>query len=183
MENFPLMESPVDELFMKHLIENQSIENVLLPEEELASDNEYSDLENILSQTQLNGLDLDAWSTTSNGPQSPHELQDSDKHITDEDLMNLPIRELNKRLRCLPKEEVKVIRRRRRSLKNRGYATSCRQRRVRMKEVLETQNQRLKSQLREVKEKLTSVTKERDTFKSKYDQLSKLVAWRLSSSS
>lgn len=144
--------------------------------DDLASEADYQDLENILamSQTRLD-LDLEACSPASSGPQSPQLLSDSNEHISDDDLIKLPIRELNKRIRHLSKEEVKKIRKRRRSLKNRGYATSCRQRRVALKDSLETQNQRLKAQLREAKEKLNIAIKDRDIYKAKCGQLQDIL--------
>ena len=145
-------------------------------EADFASDEErYGDLENILSQTLLHGLDFDASSTVSSEPQSPQTSHDATEFIDDDELLSLPIRELNKRLRHMSKDEVLKIRKRRRSLKNRGYATSCRQRRVKLKECLETQNQRLKIQLREMREKLNAAAKERDMFKAKFDHLRQLL--------
>ena len=167
--------SPMDELLDKHFLEDQDWFQNGNSEGELTSDDEYLDLENILSQTRLNSIDFDAQSTISSEPQSPQVLQGSTKDFFDDELVNLPIRELNKRLRSLPKEESQKIRKRRRSLKNRGYATSCRQRRVALKESLESQNQRLKLELREMKERLNIVVKERETYKAKYEQLRELI--------
>lgn len=180
-EIFPSIESQMtNELLGKDFTEDQDSDDwqqsIPLEAELALSDlNDYGDLEDILSQTRL---DFDTWSTTSKDPESPQVLDDSDKVISDDDLVNLPIKELNKRFRDLSESEVKNMRRRRRSLKNRGYATNCRQRRVALKETLETQNQRLKSQLRETKEKLSIAMKERDTFKSQFEQL-RMVAARM----
>lgn len=170
-----------NELLVKDFAEDQVSEDwpqsiPLGTELALSNLSDYGDLEDILSQTRL---DFDTWSTTSNDPESPQVFDDLDKLISDDDLVNLPIKELNKRFRSLSEAEVKNMRRRRRSLKNRGYATNCRQRRVALKENLETQNQRLRSQLCEMEEKLSSASKERDTFKSKYEQLRMFVAQRV----
>jgi len=48
------------------------------------------------------------------------------KEITDQEIANLPVQELNKLLRNVPREEAARIRKRRRNLKNRGYSLSCR---------------------------------------------------------
>ena len=141
------------------------------PSEELDSNDDYADLEDILSQTfdfqhASSSISSDA---LNNDPQSPQALQDS--HITNDELVSLPIRELNKRLRSLPKVEVQSIRKRGRSLKNRGYATSCRQRGVALKESLLTQNQHLKQEIRETKAMLSNALKDGDTYKTKYEQL------------
>lgn len=181
--------SPMDELLEKHFPDDQHTLDWIQNNrsEELTWEDNYDELENILSQTRLNGFDFDASSTISSDtfdsePQSPQVLHDS--HITDDELVTLPIRELNKRLRSLPKAEVQSIRKRRRSLKNRGYATSCRQRRVALKENLETQNKHLKQEIRETKAKLSNAIKDRDTYKTKYEQLRQLlVTLRYSNSS
>ena len=179
--------SPMDELLDKHFPEDRGTTDWLQnghSEGELTSDDEYLDLENILSQTRLNPIDFDASSTISSEPQSPQVLQVSTGQFSDDELVHLPIRELNKRLRNLPKEEAQKVRKRRRSLKNRGYATSCRQRRVALKDCLESQNQRLKEQLRQMKEMLNIAVKERDTYKAKCEQLREIiVAFKRSKSS
>ena len=171
--------SPMEELLETHFPEEPytpTWSDKCHLSDDLASEADYQDLENILamSQTRLD-LDLEPFSPASSGPQSPQLLPDSNEHISDDDLIKLPIRELNKRIRHLSKEEVKKIRKRRRSLKNRGYATSCRQRRVALKETLETQNQRLKAQLREAKEKLNIAIKDRDIYKEKCGQLQDIL--------
>lgn len=179
--------SPLDELLEKHFPEHQDTTDWFQndhSEGELTSDDEYLDLENILSQTRVNPIDFDASSTVSSEPQSPQILQGSTEHFSDDELVSLPIRELNQRLRILPKEEAQKVRKRRRSLKNRGYATSCRQRRVALKESLESQNERLKAELRQLKERLNIAVKERDTYRVKYEQLREvIVAFKRSKSS
>ena len=168
----------MDELLEEHFPDDQfsSIWTEKQRPDELGSEGDFTDLENILSQTRLDLTDFDAMSSpSSSAPQSPQILQTSSEFINDDELVTLPIRQLNKRIQNLPKEEIKKIRKRRRSLKNRGYATSCRQRRVALKETLETQNQRLKMQLREAKGKLNTAVKDRDTYKTKYEQLREVL--------
>ena len=134
------------------------------------------DMENLFLQTRLNLDGFDSASTISSEPSSPQNFQGYGEDFTDDDLMKLSIRDLNRRLKKLPKAEAHKIRKRRRSLKNRGYATSCRQRRTALKENLEIQNQRLKAQLREAKESLCTAVKDRDMYKKKFEQLNKVFS-------
>ena len=60
--------------------------------------------------------------------------------ITDEEIANLRVSELNKRLRSIPCDEAARIRKRRRNLKNRGYALTCRLRKQREQEDLINEN-------------------------------------------
>ena len=165
--------SPMDEILERDLSDNDRttswIETNCL--EELFSNKGNT---NSLLQPTLN---LEgAKSATSSDPRSLQPLQDRSQQITDDELTNLSIRDLNQRLRGLPREEAQKLRRRRRSLKNRVYATSCRQRRTALKESLETENQSLKDQLRQAKDSICTVVKDRDCYKTKFDQLSKVYA-------
>ena len=63
--------------------------------------------------------------------------------MNDHDLVNLPLRELNKRLRALPKQMAHNMKKRRRTLKNRKYAQNCRSKRLEQKSEMEIQNTHL----------------------------------------
>ena len=93
--------------------------------------------------------------------------------ITDEDIANLPVQELNKRLRNVTWEEASRVRKRRRNLKNRGYSLSCRLRKQREQEDLINENTSLKKQLEDGKWKFIKVWKEKEVYKRKYLQLQK----------
>ena len=93
------------------------------------------------------------------------------KGITDEEVANLPVQELNKLLRNVPWEEVARIRKRRRNLKNRGYSLSCRLRKQREQVDLINENTSLKKQVENIKWKLIKVWKEKEVYKRKYLQL------------
>ncbi len=67
--------------------------------------------------------------------------------MNDYDLVNLPLRELNKRLRALPKQMAYNMKKRRRTLKNRKYAQNCRSKRLEQKSEMEIQNHHLKSEI------------------------------------
>ena len=57
-------------------------------------------------------------------------------NLSDEELIKLSVRDLNKLLSDLPIDKVKQIKYRRRTLKNRGYASICRERRMSLKDKL-----------------------------------------------
>ena len=98
--------------------------------------------------------------------------------LTDQEIANLPVQELNKLLRHLPWEEAARIRKRRRNLKNRGYSLSCRLRKQREHEDLIKENTSLKRKLEDGKWKLLKVWKEKEAYKSKYLQLQKCFTVR-----
>ena len=98
------------------------------------------------------------------------------KQITDEEIENLRVSELNKRLRKIPWDEAARIRKRRRNLKNRGYALTCRLRKQREQEDLINENTSLKKQLEDGKWKLLKIWKEKEIYKRKYLQLQQSIA-------
>lgn len=165
--------SPMDEILERDCSDNDRtsswIENNCL--QELFS-NKGSTSSFLQPALNLEGAE----SAKGSDPRSLQRLQDRSQQITDDELTNLSIRDLNQRLRGLPREVAQKIRRRRRSLKNRVYATSCRQRRTALKESLETENQSLKDQLCQAKDNICTVLKDRDCYKTKFDQLSKVYA-------
>jgi len=61
--------------------------------------------------------------------------------ITDEELVTLSVRDLNRQLkmRGLNRDEIVQMKQRRRTLKNRGYAASCRIKRLEQKDELESE--------------------------------------------
>ena len=95
------------------------------------------------------------------------------KAITDQEIANLPVQELNKLLRNVPWEEAARIRKRRRNLKNRGYSLSCRLRKQQEQEDLINENTSLKKQLEDGKWKLLKIWKEKEAYKRKCIQLQK----------
>ena len=95
------------------------------------------------------------------------------KEITDEEIANLSVQELNKRLRNVPWDEAARIRKRRRNLKNRSYSLSCRLRKLQERKDLINENTSLKKQLEDGKWKFIKVWKEKEVYKRKYLQLQK----------
>ncbi|KAL8559763.1 hypothetical protein ACOMHN_002296 [Nucella lapillus] len=91
--------------------------------------------------------------------------------ISDLDLVTLPVRELNRRLQGLAKEEVLRLKQKRRTLKNRGYAQNCRSKRMLQKHELESTNKTLQQQIAMLKKQLTLATRERNFYKQRCEIL------------
>lgn len=105
-------------------------------------------------------------------------LEKAHPAISDDDLVTLSVRELNRVLKSsgLSKEEIVKMKQRRRTLKNRGYAASCRNKRLEVKGGLEGEKQQVVSDIRRLKECNSSVRQEIIGFKSKIDDLLKYAA-------
>ncbi|XP_036375025.1 transcription factor MafAa-like [Megalops cyprinoides] len=99
-----------------------------------------------------------------------HHLRLED-HFTDEQLVSMTVRELNRQLRGFSKEEIVRLKQKRRTLKNRGYAQSCRFKRVQQRHMLESEKCTLQSQVEQLKQEAARLTKERDLYKEKYEKL------------
>ncbi|XP_030317668.1 transcription factor MafG isoform X2 [Calypte anna] len=91
--------------------------------------------------------------------------------LTDEELVTMSVRELNQHLRGLSKEEIIQLKQRRRTLKNRGYAASCRVKRVTQKEELEKQKAELQQEVEKLASENASMKMELDALRSKYEAL------------
>lgn len=135
-----------------------SVENLLF--EKLDSDNDIADLFN-------GGGKDEGFDEEDSNPGTPKNIEE----ISDEEIKNLRVQELNKLLRGVPRDEAVKIRRKRRNLKNRGYALRCRMRRQQFQDDLFNENQLLKRQLEDDRETLRKVLKERNIYKRKFLQL------------
>ncbi|KAG9329017.1 hypothetical protein AGOR_G00196090 [Albula goreensis] len=91
--------------------------------------------------------------------------------LTDEELVTMSVRELNQHLRGLSKEEILQLKQRRRTLKNRGYAASCRVKRVTQKEELEKQKAELQQEVEKLAAENAGMKVELDALRSKYEAL------------
>ncbi|XP_078687852.1 transcription factor Maf-like [Branchiostoma floridae x Branchiostoma belcheri] len=94
-----------------------------------------------------------------------------EEKFSDDELVSLSVRELNRQLRGYSKEEVIRLKQKRRTLKNRGYAQSCRSKRVQQRHLLEIEKQHLQRELDDLQKKLRDTEKERDDYKAKFERL------------
>ncbi|XP_060583773.1 transcription factor Maf-like [Ruditapes philippinarum] len=95
----------------------------------------------------------------------------SECELEDEDLVTLPVRELNKRLQGLSKDEIQRLKQKRRTLKNRGYAQNCRSKRMHHKTQLERTNNSLLDQIDALQHHVSVLTREKNYFKQQNDLL------------
>ncbi|XP_051978434.1 transcription factor Maf-like isoform X1 [Xyrauchen texanus] len=108
----------------------------------------------------------------SNGNSSNHhQHMHLDDRFSDEQLVTMSVRELNRQLRGVSKEEVIRLKQKRRTLKNRGYAQSCRYKRVQQRHVLEGEKSQLVQQVDHLKQEISRLVRERDVYKEKYEKL------------
>ncbi|XP_040046710.2 transcription factor MafK isoform X1 [Gasterosteus aculeatus] len=91
--------------------------------------------------------------------------------VSDDELVAMSVRELNLHLRGLTKDDVAKLKQRRRTLKNRGYAASCRIKRLTQKEELEKQKTELQREVDKLARENASMKLELDALRAKYEAL------------
>lgn len=93
------------------------------------------------------------------------------KGLTEEQLVSLTARDLNRICREMPEDVVKQLKKRRRTLKNRGYAYNSRVRRVSQKTALETERDDLKIQIQQLSDRCKKLERDADQWKRRAQTL------------
>ncbi|XP_022255626.1 uncharacterized protein LOC111088831 [Limulus polyphemus] len=94
-----------------------------------------------------------------------------DSHLNDELLIHMSVRELNKRLHGYSREEVALIKRKRRTLKNRGYAQNCRTKRLSQRHEIEGKNRLLQAEVTRLRQQIERACHERDYYKQEFTSI------------
>jgi len=99
------------------------------------------------------------------------EKESSSSKLSDEELVSLTVRELNRHLRSVSPEESRRLKQRRRTLKNRGYAASCRIKRLTQKDELDIERGKLQEEVDKVKQQNQEIKQQLDEFHRKFQDL------------
>merc|ERR1712038_2175041 len=98
--------------------------------------------------------------------------------ITDEDLVTLSVRDLNRQLKMpgLNRDEIVQMKQRRRTLKNRGYAASCRIKRLEQKDELECEKGKEFEDLDKLQDDNINLREEVEGLHRKFEALKRFAA-------
>ncbi|XP_076312061.1 transcription factor MafK-like [Tachypleus tridentatus] len=90
--------------------------------------------------------------------------------ISDDELVSLSVRELNRHLKMsgLNRSEIVKMKQRRRTLKNRGYAASCRNKRMEQKDELEHDKTVTVTEINKLREENRKIQEEINNIREKY---------------
>lgn len=130
----------------------------------------------ILERKKLPGISemsMDGKRSIKMDPLSPGPCLD----ISDDELVTISVRDLNRqlKLRGLSREEIVRMKQRRRTLKNRGYAASCRIKRIEQKDELESEKTQEYRDMEAMQEDNNRMREEIESWHSKYQALKKFA--------
>ena len=97
-------------------------------------------------------------------------------NISDDQLAQYSARDINRLCKGCPEEVVKQLKKRRRTLKNRGYASNSRVRRMQQKTELETTKNQLQMEVHKLRQEVVEMRKQRDYYKNRAEILAKKAA-------
>ncbi|XP_017782246.1 PREDICTED: transcription factor MafK [Nicrophorus vespilloides] len=106
-------------------------------------------------------------------PLSPSPILD----ISDDELVTISVRDLNRqlKLRGLTRDDIVRMKQRRRTLKNRGYAASCRIKRIEQKDELETEKTQEWRDMEMMRDDNNRVREEVNLLRARYEALKKFA--------
>ncbi|KAJ3646378.1 hypothetical protein Zmor_023968 [Zophobas morio] len=106
-------------------------------------------------------------------PLSPGPILD----ISDDELVTISVRDLNRqlKLRGLTREDIVRMKQRRRTLKNRGYAASCRIKRIEQKDELETEKTQEWRDMETMQDDIKHMKEEVNGIRTRYEALKKFA--------
>ncbi|XP_015792206.1 transcription factor MafK [Tetranychus urticae] len=141
----------------------------------LSSDDEYDLVSNEESMEMdgVNSVGISDSSTSAVNSSSNVNAFIPGQIISDDDLVTLSVRELNRQLKNsgLSKQEIIRMKQRRRTLKNRGYAASCRNKRLEVKGGLEGDKMSVEEAVLRIKENVYNLRQEIEEIRDKFDGL------------
>ena len=111
--------------------------------------------------------------TPPESPASTCEAEPSAELVSDSELVSLPVRDLNRRLKTLQLDRAAILqlKQRRRTLKNRGYAHNCRQRRHLLRSELQTTRSGMEAKIEAMSKAIVRLEEERDLYKERLERL------------
>ena len=94
-----------------------------------------------------------------------------DANISDDALLQLSVKDLNRLLKSLSPEDRSKLKKRRRILKNRGYAANCRTKRMSQKDILQMEKEDLEADIKRVERQNEILRLKLDSIKEQFDDL------------
>ena len=152
-------------LQVSHQFELQMPPNIQTP---MSNDSGFHDLGRSSPESATNVDDVDTLP-----PINPRD----DIELDDKELVTMSVKDLNRWLKKkgIPKERCKEIKAERRTLKNRGYAASCRDKRERQEERLQRVNEEIRKEIDSERNRIAKCEREIQEHQLRYKELEKEI--------